>query len=243
MVDKNQVISVLRALLVSNGKNGIPLRELKQDYYFHGGNQEIPTFGHKSVFDFLTSSGEFILNADSNGLVMVREKPKIESLHIKKLVTEQKCSAKPKSRSTSMKVVNNMVREKEKVNRPHNKSFMPPQKSSATYTSRSTATMNSNYTTRSPEHMSKPSTVFTFNELNENKSLKSSVLKTQQQQPAKKHSEKNLSSMQTSDQTLRNEKQLAGNRPKESAAFQVIIKFSNCEVDNYESLSNSRLSF
>lgn len=224
MVEKNQVISVLRALLVSNGKNEIPLRELKQDYYFHGGNQEIPTFGHKSVFDFLASSGEFILNADSNGLVMVREKPKMESLHIKKLVTEQKCSAKPKS--------------------PHNKSFMAPQKSSATFTSRSTATMNSNDTTRSPEHTSKPSTVFTFNELNENKSLKSSsVLKTQQQQPAKKHSEKNPSSMKTSDRTLRNEKQLARNRTKESAAFQVIIRFSNCEVDNYESLSDSKLSF
>lgn len=88
--EKPIVISVLRALLISKGKNGpVTLNELKRDYCIQEGKKEIPKFEYKNVGDFLHSSGEFILNV-FNGQVMVREKLKSESLHIKKLVMEQK---------------------------------------------------------------------------------------------------------------------------------------------------------
>lgn len=148
MEEKKRLISILRALLVSNGKKEIPFRELKQDYCRNEGDREIPTFGHKSVIDFLISTGEFIINTNPNGLVMIREKPKLQSLHIKNFVTEQKYSAKLNSRLAT-KVSDNR-RGEQKLEYPPIEPFMAKQKSS----------INSPDAVRSPDHLSKPSIVF-----------------------------------------------------------------------------------
>lgn len=100
MEDKSTVISVLRALLLSNTKKGqIPLHELVQDYCTVEGKKSVPIFGHKSVSEFMLDSGEFKINV-VDGIVMVREKTKLESSHVKKLVTEQNSSYRRRSNNS-----------------------------------------------------------------------------------------------------------------------------------------------
>lgn len=166
MDEKQRAISVLRALLLSNcKKDGMPLRELKQDYSFHEGTQQIPFFEHKSVIDFLISSGEFVINIDKNGLVTVREKPKL--LHNKSLVTEPK-SFVTDSSCSNLTSTNDVVIEKIQLEPSScNETVITKQKSSADLESCSTAKLNLKMNSKkSPEHLSKPSTVFTFEQLN-----------------------------------------------------------------------------
>lgn len=85
--------NILRALLVSSGnKSGMPLRELKQNYFSREGKQEIPLCGRKSIINFLISSGKFILKFENNGQAMVREKPKIRSLQTKTFLIRSRLS-------------------------------------------------------------------------------------------------------------------------------------------------------
>ncbi|XP_037027398.1 uncharacterized protein LOC119068085 [Bradysia coprophila] len=95
MDEKQRVISTLRALLVFK-KDATPLRELKHDYCELEFTNEIPCFEHKSVIDFLISSGEFTVNVEPTGLVTVREKPKLLSSHLKK-ASQQKTRSTPGS--------------------------------------------------------------------------------------------------------------------------------------------------
>lgn len=99
--EKQQVISVLRALLVSKAKKGpISLFELGRDYCSQEGKTEIPKFGYKNVRDFLRCSGEFVVN-EYNHVVLASEIPKLESLRNKKLVTEQRSCVESTSTVTS----------------------------------------------------------------------------------------------------------------------------------------------
>lgn len=141
MDEKQRVISVLRALLLNCKNDGMPLRVLKQDYSFHEGKQEIPLFEHKSVVDFLISSGEFILNIDHNGLVTVRGKPKL--LHQKGLVTESKSFITDSSCFNVLDSTNDVVIEKIKMEPPScNATVMTEQKSSTDLKSRSATVSN-----------------------------------------------------------------------------------------------------
>lgn len=77
MDEKQRVISKLRVLLACSGrKDATPLHELKFDYCELECTNDIPCFEHKSVADFLMSSGEFSVNIEITGSVTVRGKPK-----------------------------------------------------------------------------------------------------------------------------------------------------------------------
>lgn len=89
MSEKEKVISVLRALLISNPKKEpMPLHALEREYCIMEG-KNIPIFEHRNVKDLLLSCGEFRVDV-VDGRVLVTEKANSESLHIKKLVTEQR---------------------------------------------------------------------------------------------------------------------------------------------------------
>ncbi len=165
MEEKQSVISTLCALLLSNGKkDGTPLRELKYDYCFHAGKSEIPSFGHKSVVDFLISSGQFILSVQTSGLVIVRVKLKSMSLLEKNLGTEQKRCSSPVP--TVINVIDGVVCENEKTELTSAEEKLT---SNVTLRSRSLLNMeaNSKFAKQYSNHMKKPSYEFTFDELNE----------------------------------------------------------------------------
>lgn len=166
MDEKQKVISTLRALLVFR-KDPTPLRELKYDYCKLESTNEIPYFEHKSLVDFLISSGEFSVNVEPTGLVTVREKPKSISSHLKK-ATEQKTRSVPGS--AVVKAVKNFICK-------HQKEVSPPAiqevemtewNASAKNASGLEAKMDIDVDSKVtlPAHASKPSTVFTFSQLN-----------------------------------------------------------------------------
>lgn len=161
--EKHRVILVLRALLVSNKKRSMSLDELSREYFVLEGKR-IPTFEYENVDQFLKCSGEFFLNVINN-VVIVRERPKLESLHIKELVTQQKSRAKPFRRAIS--VQNNGTISVSVQNRyPLSSSVQKNFPVSRSIQKPLPAV---------PAHMAKPSTIFTFDELQTNKNENCSV--------------------------------------------------------------------
>lgn len=71
--EKKKVTHVLRSLVMSSPHKGKPLRELVKDYYECEG-RKIPIFEHRSVEDFLKSTGEFIIE-NRGGELKIYEKP------------------------------------------------------------------------------------------------------------------------------------------------------------------------
>ncbi|KAG4079015.1 hypothetical protein HA402_001670 [Bradysia odoriphaga] len=164
MDEKQRVISTLRALLVFR-KDATPLRELKHDYCELESTNEIPCFGHKSVIDFLVSSGEFTVNVEPTGLVTVREKPKLLSSHLKK-ASEQKPRSTPGS--GVVKAVKNFICKNQKQEHPAVKEIELKQwNGSAENLSLLGAKLSIEVDPRQkpPEHTSKTATMYTMAQL------------------------------------------------------------------------------
>ncbi|XP_075215820.1 tudor domain-containing protein 7-like isoform X2 [Lycorma delicatula] len=114
--DKEQVVSVLRACLLSN-KGGTPLSILNRDYKALNGTP-IPfrKLGYSSVEDFLKSTDDIITRPDGKGDIIVQARPSEASAHIASLVSRQRSSQKKRI------PVPNICQSR----KPTNQSWKPP---------------------------------------------------------------------------------------------------------------------
>lgn len=91
MDKKEEILKIIRSILISSTKQGMSLCDLQSEFFEFVG-KEIPIFEYRSIEDFLNASGEF-LTKENHGQLIISEKPKEESRHISKLIAEQR---KPK---------------------------------------------------------------------------------------------------------------------------------------------------
>lgn len=96
--EQSSVVVVIRALLQSASSSGLTLQELENDYRnLEGVPVPFVRFGYKTVGDFLRSTGEFIYNGRK---ITHKEVP--ESMHISRLVKQQRTVSKKKKFSHPM---------------------------------------------------------------------------------------------------------------------------------------------
>lgn len=71
--DRSVVVKILRSIIISSPQNGKSIRDLVRDYHEQEGTK-IPIYEHRTVEDFLRSTGEFIIE-NYRGELKVYEKP------------------------------------------------------------------------------------------------------------------------------------------------------------------------
>lgn len=112
---KEEVVAILRSVLLSDcTKDGVTLSKLNADFCEITGAKEIPIFEYRNLGHYLESTEEFLLSI-VNGTVMVGEKPKAESRHIKKFVDEQRSSGRRTSTSGARKKVSHVCDQRKSV--------------------------------------------------------------------------------------------------------------------------------
>lgn len=160
--ERQKVISILRSLIISSPQKGKSLRELARDYHEFEG-KTLPTFGYRNLEEFLRASGEFIIELNRSGELIIHERPNEESWHITRFIAEQH---KPRKRvSVANRFQNNFRRS---IRQPLPRSVLP-----ISYTRSPTKTFaprnhnNVNTPRNIPIHQRSqaPTTVYSFDQL------------------------------------------------------------------------------